>query len=409
MGSSEDQVTEHFFLPDLRGIGRSLPWHALLLLAAALAGEAVQRWLRLPRLLGWSAVGALLGPHVLGMLDRAALDAMAPLLDIAAGVVLFELGQRVDPTWLRRNPWLLGTSVLESAFGFAAMYAVLIAVDAPPLIAAVAAAIGISTAPAVTLALTRELQAQGQVTERALLLTALNSVYAFVTVSVLLSWIAREHVLDWRVALLHPLYLVFGSLLAAAIFAGVTLALLRVLGRRHDAQFLCVLALVATAVWAADALRLSMVLTLLAYGVGIRAFDRSRLFVALSFGRVGEILLIFLFAMTAARLNWALVPAGALAGGVLIAARAAGKAVGVFALAPASGLPLRKASLLTLALMPMSGIAVILVHDTTKLYPQLGPSLAAIVISAIAILELLGPLLAHFALVRAGETAKERQ
>ena len=401
-------MTDLFFLPDLRGIGRALPWHALLLLAAALAGEAAQRWLRVPRLVGWSAVGALLGPPALGVLDRAALDAIAPLLDIAAGVVLFELGQRVDPGWLRRNPWLLGTSVLESAFGFAAMYAVLIAMDAPPLVAAVAAAIGISTAPAVMLTITRELRAQGQVAERALLLATLNSVYAFIAVGVLLSWIAREHALDWGVAVLHPLYLIFGSILAAGVFAGATLALLRILGRRHDAQFLCVLALVATAVWAAEALRLSMALTLLAYGVGIRIMDRQRLFVALSFGRVGVILLIFLFAMTAAQLEWALVPAGALAGGVLIAARAAGKALGIFALAPTSGLSLRKASLLTLALMPMSGIAVILVHDTTRFYPQLGPSLAAIVVSAIAMLELLGPLLVHFALVRAGEAAEVR-
>jgi Kef-type K+ transport system membrane component KefB len=398
---------ELFFLPDLRSLGASLPWHALLLLAAALAGEAVQRWLRLPRLLGWGAMGALLGPHALGMLDQTSLDAMTPLLDIAAGVVLFELGQRVDPAWLRRNPWLLGTSILESALAFGAMYLVLRAVDAPPLIAAVAAAIGISTAPAVTLTLARELRAQGQVAERALLLTALNSVYAFVAVGVLLSWVAREHALDWQAAVLHPLYLVFGSLLAAAVLAGATLALLRLLGRRHDAQFLCVIALVAAAVWAADALKLSMALTLLAYGVGIRILDRRRLFVALSFGRVGSILLIFLFALTAARLDWSLLPAGVVAGGVLIAARAAGKALGVFALAPASGLPLRKASLLTLALMPMSGIAVILVHDTARLYPQFGPALSAVVVSAIAILELLGPLLAHFALVRAGEAAED--
>ena len=400
-------MADLFFLPNLRGIGHSLPWYALLLLAAALAGEAVQRWLRLPRLLGWSAAGALLGPYALGVLDRTALDAMAPLLDIAAGVVLFELGQRVDPSWLRRNPWLLATSVLESAFGFAAMFAVLLAVGATPLVAAVAAAIGISTAPAVTLTIARELRAQGQVAERALLLTALNSVYAFVAVGVLLSWAAREHALDWRAAVLHPLYLVFGSICAAAAFAAATLVLLRLLGRRHDAQFLSVLALVATAVWAADALRLSMALTLLAYGVGMRVLDRQRLFVALSFGRVGGILLILLFAMTAARLDWTLVPAGALAGMVLIAARAAGKGLGVFALAPASGLPLRKASLLTLALMPMSGIAVILVHDTARFYPELAPALAAIVVSAIAMLELLGPLLAHFALLRAGEAAEE--
>lgn len=400
-------MTDFFFLPDPRNLAGTLPWHALLLLGAALAGEAVNRWLRLPRMLGWIAVGAALGPHALGALDRAALAQMAPVLDLAVGVVLFELGQRVDPSWLRRNPWLLGTSLLESAAAFMAMFGVLIALDATPLIAAVAAAIGVSTAPAVTLTVARELRAQGQVTERALLLAALNCAYAFIAVAVLLSWVAREHALGWRSAVLHPLYLVFGSLAVALAFARATLLLLRLLGRRHDAQFLCVLALVAAAVWAADTLRLSSALTLLAYGVGIRAFDRQRHFVALSFGRVGAILLILLFALTAARLDWRLLATGAVAGGVLVAARIAGKAFGVFALAPLSGLPLRKASLLALSLTPMSGIAIVLLHDTAKLYPKLGPSLAAIVVSAIAIMELLGPLLAHFALVRAGETAEK--
>jgi len=400
-------VSELFFLPDLRAAARALPWHALLLLVAALAGEAVQRWLRLPRLLGWIAVGALLGPHALGALGRAALEALTPLLQLALGVVLFELGQRVDPAWLRRNPWLLASSLLESALSFAAMLAVLLALDAPPLIAAVAAAIGISTSPAVMLTVARELRAQGQVTERALLLSALNSAYAFIAVSVLLSWVAREHALDWRAAVLQPLYLVFGSLAAAAALAWGTLALLRLLGRRHDAQFLCVLALVAISVWAADVLRLSAALTLLAYGVAIRILDRQRLFVALSFGRVGTILLILLFALTAARLQWSLLAAGALAGGVLVAARIAGKALGVLALAPAAALPLRKASLVALALTPMSGVAIALLLDTARLYPQLGPALAAILVSAIAMMELLGPLLAHFALVRAGEAAVE--
>jgi len=401
-------VSDLFFLPDLASAAAQLPWYALLLLAAALAGEAVQRWLRLPRLLGWIAVGAALGPHALGALDEDALEVLRPLLDFAVGMVLFELGQRVDLSWLRRNPWLLATSVLESGLAFGAMFVVLLAVDAPPLIAAAAAAIGISTAPAVVLTVTRELRAQGQVAERAMLLTALNSAYAFVAVSVLLAWLAREYSGDWRAVLLHPLYLIFGSTVLAALFAAATLALLRLLGRRHDAQFLCVVALVALAVWASATLNLSVALALLAFGAITRIYDRRRLFVSLEFGRLGRILLILLFAITAAKLEWGLVPAGAAAGGVLVAARFAGKALGVFALAPASGLPLRKASLLALALTPMSGLAIVLMHDTARLYPQFGPALAAIVVSAIAMLELLGPLLTHFALTRAGEADEAR-
>lgn len=401
-------MSDLFFLPDLASAAAQLPWYALLLLAAALAGEAVQRWLRLPRLLGWIAVGAALGPHALGALDEDALEVLRPLLDFAVGMVLFELGQRVDLSWLRRNPWLLATSVLESGLAFGAMFVVLLAVDAPPLIAAAAAAIGISTAPAVVLTVTRELRAQGQVAERAMLLTALNSAYAFVAVSVLLAWLAREYSGDWRAVLLHPLYLIFGSTVLAALFAAATLALLRLLGRRHDAQFLCVVALVALAVWASATLNLSVALALLAFGAITRIYDRRRLFVSLEFGRLGRILLILLFAITAAKLEWGLVPAGAAAGGVLVAARFAGKALGVFALAPASGLPLRKASLLALALTPMSGLAIVLMHDTARLYPQFGPALAAIVVSAIAMLELLGPLLTHFALTRAGEADEAR-
>jgi Kef-type K+ transport system membrane component KefB len=391
-----------FFLPDLPPAAQ-LPWYALLLLAAAVAGEALERWLGLPRLLGWIAVGAALGPHALGALTLQSLRELRPLLDLAMGVVLFELGQRVDLSWMRRNPAVLATSVAESALSFALMFAVLWAIEAPPLLAAAAAAIGMATSPAVVLTVARDLRAQGQVTERALLLTALNSVYAVVAVSVLLAWLAREYGTNWRVIVLHPLYLIFGSLALAAAFAAAALALLRLLGRRREAQFLCVLALVMTAVWAAATLRLSVVLALLAFGAIARMLDRGRVFLSIEFGRVATILLILLFALSAARIDWRMLAAGVFIAAVFIAARLAGKALAVFALAHPSGLPLRKASLVALALTPMSGIAIVLTADTARLYPQFGPGLAAVMMSAIALLELLGPLLTQFAFVRAGE------
>lgn len=402
-------MSQFFFLPEAASAFAQLPWYALLLLAAALAGEATQRWLRLPRLLGWIAVGAVLGPHASGVLAQGALDSLRPVLELAVGVVLFELGQRVDPSWLRRNPWLLVTSLAESLLAFGAMFAVLLATEVAPLLAATAAAICVATAPAVVLTLSRELRAQGQVTERALLLTALNTAYAFVAVSVLLAWVAREHTGGWQAIVAHPLYLVFGSVALAAVFAGVSLGLLRLLGRRRDAQFLCVIALVAVAVWAAAAMKLPVALTLLAFGATIRAFDRRRLFVSLDFGRVGTILLMLLFAITGASIDWSLLQAGATAGALLVAARIAGKAVGVLALARPAALPLRKASLLALTLTPMSAVAIMLAHETAALHPNFGPALMPIVVSAIAMLELLGPLLAHFALTRAGETADEER
>jgi Kef-type K+ transport system membrane component KefB len=397
-------MSELFFLPLWPPAAEALPWIALLLLAAAIAGEVVRRWLHLPRLLGWIAAGLALGPQLSGLIDAKALAGMRGVLDVAIGVVLFQLGQRVDLGWLRRNPWLLATSVLESAFAFAAMFLVLLLLDVRPLLAALAAAIGIATGPAVVLSLVRELRAQGQVTERMLLLTSLNCVYAFVAVSMLLAWLHQAYSdQEWLAIVAHPLYLIFGSLLLALAFAWVTLGLLALLGRREDAQYVSVIALVVAAVYAASMLNLSVVLVLLGYGVMARAFDSRRRFASLSFGRLGQILLILLFAITAATLDLDLLAAGALAGAALVAARYAGKALGVFAIARVSGLSVRKASLLSLGLMPMSGVALILVHDTTALFPGLGPQLSSVVVSAIVMLELLGPAAAYFALLHAGE------
>ncbi len=399
-------MSELFFLPDWPVRADQVPWYAVLLLAALLAGEVASR-LRLPRVLGWILAGIALGPSGFGILDRAAVRDLRGVLEIAVGLILFELGQRVDMRWLRRNPWLLATSMLESGLAFAAIFGVLLLVGAKPLLAATAAAIGIATGPAVVLTLVKQLRAQGQVSERMLALTSLNNIYAFVLWSVLFAWLHAEYRGGWIAVAAHPLYLIFGSLALAALLAAVTLVLLTALGRRTDVQFVCLVALVVLAVSAASLLKLSVVLTLLGYGTLTRVFDRARRFVSLDFGRAGQILVMLLFGITAASLDLRLLPTGAAAAGALIAARYAGKTLGIFAFAHPSGLALRKASLLSLGLMPMSGVALILARETSATYPELGPALVTVVLSAIAMLELLGPLLAHFAIVRAGEAAEE--
>lgn len=399
-------MSELFFLPNWPIRADQIPWYAVLLLAALLAGEAAWR-LRLPRVLGWVLAGMALGPSALGIVDRAALRELDGLLEIAVGLILFELGQRVDMRWLRRNPWLLATSVLESGLAFGAIFAVLLLVGAQPLLAATAAAISIATGPAVVLTLVKQLRAQGQVSERMLALTSLNNAYAFVLWGLLFAWLHAEYRGGWLAVAAHPLYLIFGALALATLLAATTLALLTALGRRTDAQFVCLIALVVLSVSAAATLKLPVVLTLLAYGTLTRVFDKERRFVSLDFGRTGQILVMLLFGITAAGLDLSLLPTGAVAAAALIAARYAGKALGIFALARPSGLTLRKASLLSLGLMPMSGVALIMAQETSTNYPELGQTLLTVVLSAIVMLELLGPLLAHFAIVRAGEAAEE--
>jgi Kef-type K+ transport system membrane component KefB len=381
---------------------------ATLLTLALLAGEAARKWLRVTRIVGYVAVGAALGPSALGLVDAGALIAFRPLVDIAVGLVLFDLGQRVDLGWLRRNPWLLVTSLLESGLAFAAVYALLFLSGARPVAAAAIAVFAVATSPAVVLIVVKDLNCQGQVTERSLLFTALNTAYAVFGIAIMIGWLHFERGRDSLAILAHPLYLAAGSAIVAAIVAVLALGLLRLFGRRQAFQFALMVAAVLLAVAVARALRLSVPLTLLLAGTFVRAFDRARSVVALQFGEATTLFAVILFAIAGASLDlvgWqdALVPALG-----FVAARFVGKALPLLLLAPPSALSLRKASLVNLALVPMSGVALLLLGDVTALFPEIAGEVAKPVLLATALLTLVGPLAVEFALTRAGESDEGR-
>ncbi|MFT4173551.1 MAG: cation:proton antiporter, partial [Rhodocyclaceae bacterium] len=140
-----------FFLPDWPPAATNLSWFGMMLLCAVILGEVARAVLRLPRITGYVAAGVLLSPGVAGFWSPEMLARMQPFYDVAFGLVLFELGQRIDLSWLRRNPWLLATSVAESLLAFVFVTGLLILLDVPPLVSALAAGLAAATGPAVVL------------------------------------------------------------------------------------------------------------------------------------------------------------------------------------------------------------------------------------------------------------------
>ena len=87
----------------------------------------------------------------------------------------------------------------------------------------------------------------------------------------------------------------------------------------------------------------------------------------------------------------------------MLGARAAAKTAAVVLLAPWSGLRLRQALGLALALTPMSGTALVLLSELQGTHPGFAPLVAPIVLSAIAFTEVLGPLAVQWGLRLAGD------
>jgi Kef-type K+ transport system membrane component KefB len=400
-------MTNPGFLPDWPLVASPIVLFGLLLLAGFVGGELVHRLAKVPRLIGYTLTGLLLGAGGLDWLDHASLASSRVFVDIALGLLLFDLGRRLDIDWLARDRWLFITGLAESALSFGLVFCVLIQFDLPAVPAAIAAAIGIATSPAVALVMSRELKAEGQITERMLNLTAMNSVVAVLATTMLLSWIHHEYQSNWYLMVLHPLYLLLGSGLLGVLASLAVLGLARVLGKHRERHFVLVLALVVLAIGVARMLELSVLLTMLTFGVLVRNLDQNRDVLDVDFGRVGLIFFVVLFVVSGASLSLDSLKTGAVIGGAFVLARFAGKALGVMAFTHFSGLRPGSAGLLTLTLMPMSALAVVMLEVATGLYPQLKGELSAIVLSAVLILELAGPLLVQFALTRAGEARAE--
>ena len=99
----------------------TVQWSLLLALAAA-AGHLVQRHMALPKVVGYSAVGAIAG--LAGFTGAAwPLNGIGLfLLELGVSVVLFETGGRIALRWFRHNPMVLLQSMLEAALTYAAVY-----------------------------------------------------------------------------------------------------------------------------------------------------------------------------------------------------------------------------------------------------------------------------------------------
>lgn len=374
---------------------------ALLMIVALLASEVLSRFTRLPRAVGPMLVGALAGPLLLRLLDLSELDPWKPLLDLAVGVLVFELGTRIRPRWLIDNPWLAAKGVAEALLAAAAVTGALWALGAPAISAALAGAVAMATSPVITIVVQHELRARGQVTERLLLMAAVNSMLAALALKV---WrvvaLAGAPGLDWQPALANAVYVMAGSFLLGTA-AGVVLR--RLAGTMHSAANTAVLqlALLILAAMLANQFTLSPLLALLIAGMVARQRMGHTLKVEPQLGTAGAALTVLLFLSFGLLSNfdgladvwpWAL---------AIVLARLAGKAVAVLALARPSGLGWRQSIGLALALQPASNLAVLLSVSTFG-WPAGFPSpdadvLRAVVIAA-TVMQLTGPWWTQFGL-----------
>lgn len=392
-------------MPDLMTILTDLSWPVAICLAW-IAGEFGHRLTGLPKISFYGIVGFLLAAPQIGVLPVTGAGPMLQLADVAFGLILFELGYRINLRWLRTNPWLGAASLTEASTTFAAIYLVALAFGTSSMTAMLLAALGMSTSPATVVRVINETRSSGQVTERVMHLTALNCVMAVFIFNIIVGYWIFKSSEDIGDAALNSVVVTLLSALAGAVFGVLVPALLRQMGNlSKDATTGFALAVILL-VWFTYATQLSPVVAALVFGLTARhrrvAFSQAQR----NFGALGEVLTVLLFVYATSTLDWRTIVDGAMLAIAVLVVRLITKTASVTAFAHLSGITWRKGMLTGVALAPLSVFVILLLEHTRLRGVIFGDELRAMA-AVTLLLEVFGPILIQRALMMARETNKD--
>ncbi len=391
---------------DYSDLGLQLAW-PLAMTLAWMAGELIYRWTALPRIAVYGLAGFVFGNLAAGYLPPSEAKNFMLLANLGFGLILFELGYRINLRWLRNNPWIVATSLLEAACTFAAVYLVAHLCGMERLPAALTASLAMSSSPAGLLRVLNEQGAAGQVTERAMHLTALNCVMAVFTFNIVVGIGVFQTSGDIAHAAGSSLLVLAASAGLGALFGALVPLWLRMIDASRDGTLAFALAVVLL-VAITSVLPLSPVLAALTFGLVARHRRISLSPAQRNFGVLGDLLTVLMFFFVATKVQVEHVSGGIALGLLLVLVRAVVKVAVCTLFARVSGISARKGALSGLALTPMAVFAIILMEQTRWIGVDLFDSLAPLA-AVMLLLDVAGPILTQRAVVWANETRSGKE
>lgn len=383
----------------------TVQWSFLLAFAAA-AGHLAQRYTGLPKVVGYSVVGAFAG--LAGFSGGAwPLQGIGLfLLELGVSVVLFEAGGRIPLRWFRHNPMVLVQSLVESAATYLFVSWVLGRMGVPAPVAEPLAIIAIAASPAIITRVMMDTRASGPVTERAIVLSTLSALYALTLGSAKAGLLHRPtHGLSDT---FYPVLVVLG--LSVVVGAALALALrsaLRFMSVTSENTSILLLALIAAGTALAAHFGGSAPLAALLGGMLLKQLHPRPWTWPRQLGTASTLLTMLMFVLVstvAAQADWSRTVVWIVF--ALVAARALAKVSGIVLTNAGSGASWRQALLVGLCMAPMSSVALLLVSQFATSSAALGSQIASIALPAILLMEVLGAVIATASVYRAGESSR---
>jgi len=251
-----------------------------------------------------------------------------------------------------------------------------------------------------------DMGAAGAVTERALALSTLSTFYALTLVSARAGTLHREP--SALVSTLFPVAVVLGvSFVVGALLALALRSALRFMSPTSENTSILLISLIAAGTALAAHFGGSAPLAALIGGLMLKQLHPRPWAWTRQLGTAASLLTMMMFVLVsvvAAKAEWNPSVVGLVAATVFT--RFFAKVAGVTAANVGSGTSWRQAFWTGCAMCPMSSIALLLVSQIMSSSMTLGSRIASIALPVILMMEILGAIIATFAIYRAGESLK---
>jgi Kef-type K+ transport system membrane component KefB/CBS domain-containing protein len=370
----------------------------------ALGAGRLAAKVQVPRVTGYLFVGLLAGPsvaHLSGLppvITAEQLKGLLGLQDFIIGLIVLTIGGSFSLQSFRK----LGTKLLVVSSAEIGCTVLLVgggavAVGMSPVSAGFLAIMAAATAPAVTQMVIREYESEGLVTDTVLPLIGLNNLFAII-VFVLI----KNYAVLPDVSVSTTLAQIFAPV-GIGVLGGSVLALMDQRLTRPIERQILILATVALLVGISEHFALSPMLTVFVAGVvAVNASPHEKRIIR-DLSAVDYPLYVLFFIMAGAKLHLDYLPNMGLIGVLYIVARMLGKSLGC-----SLGTRLVKAGpsvkkWLGFSMLSQGGLAIGLASMLAREWPGPGENVQMIILSAVVVFEVAGPLLTRTALVHAGE------
>ncbi len=390
---------------------------ATVLIAGTLLGWAAQR-AGLPAVTGQIVAGVVLGPSVLDVFDEASVSGLAPLTHFALALIGVTVGAHLNVRRLRnagrRLFWLL---IAEATLTPLIVGGLILAVtDAPTHMALLLATLAVSTAPATVIALVRETRSKGVFVKTLVAAVAINNM-SCIFLFELARAAGRMMGGGGELMAVPAADVVLASLsqIGQAVIIGAGMAALnhvftlRVL-RSERLTTLSVVTLLLTFGLASYA-GVSPLAACLSLGVVQTNLSPSRdRLVDAVFADFEPVILCVFFTLAGLHLSVEQAAAGGLIALLFLVGRSAGKLASAGVAMRLAGATARVRRNLGLALLPQAGVAVglVILIQNDPAFAAVEELFTAIVLTAVTVNEIVGPLTTRVALGRSGEIGQDR-